>query len=740
MAQGKTIRLPGCSPTPLAHYLKALGMLRVINEQLDGSVRGRWEREEFVLHSKASFEDLTGFFLYDYAPTPIIAPWNAGCGLWQSKKGAKYRKFDVTEDPIAPLYTTSSERFEGYARTLDATEEAIQDSGFKMPSSSKDRQTNAFSEQKARFISCCRALWPNDALKWLDAATVLLGERAEWPPLLGTGGLDGNLEFSINYAARLQDVIDPGEDRPTDMAQDWLRASLLDSNENALLSDAAIGQFYPAAVGGYNQTSGFKGNTVMNPWDFVLMLEGAVMFAASSVKRLEAAGPGVLAAPFCVRHVGVGHGSADPSEQEEARAETWFPLWERPASAAEIYALLAEGRAEVGGRPARDGLDFARAVAGLGVDRGICAFQRMGFQKRYGRTYLATPLNRVRTRRRPEADLLGEIDAWLDRFRGRARSDNAPNAVAAAARNLERHIFNLCLQGGSRRVTDVLVALGGCEQALARSLAWTRDKFLHPLTGLSDRWLHRAYDGTAEFRLAAVLASTCGRYGEDSSDWITLRPHLEPVRSTGPRRWEWTRGKGAEVVWHTGDPVRVMNEIMRRRILLCERGDADGWTDRSPMPARLSDVAAFLDGRVNGRRMFDLLWGMVAIDWQSAEDTVLPPPHTAEPQSMPTALYALMKPCFSSSFPPASSDKEVPVVGNIHRLAASGDGLRASRLAARRLLGSGYGPTVRQVALGGERVRRTAAGLLFPLWRRQAWRVALSVLEPESMATENADL
>lgn len=36
-------RLDGCAPTPLAHYLKALGVLRLVAEQLDPQARGWWE-------------------------------------------------------------------------------------------------------------------------------------------------------------------------------------------------------------------------------------------------------------------------------------------------------------------------------------------------------------------------------------------------------------------------------------------------------------------------------------------------------------------------------------------------------------------------------------------------------------------------------------------------------------------------------------------------------------------------
>jgi CRISPR-associated protein Csx17 len=39
----------GCSPAPLALYLKALGVLRLVGEQADPQARGWWEGEHFCL-------------------------------------------------------------------------------------------------------------------------------------------------------------------------------------------------------------------------------------------------------------------------------------------------------------------------------------------------------------------------------------------------------------------------------------------------------------------------------------------------------------------------------------------------------------------------------------------------------------------------------------------------------------------------------------------------------------------
>ena len=64
--------LDGCAPTPLAHYLKALGILRLVAEQADPQARGWWEGERFRLATQLGREELETFFLTRYEPTPIF--------------------------------------------------------------------------------------------------------------------------------------------------------------------------------------------------------------------------------------------------------------------------------------------------------------------------------------------------------------------------------------------------------------------------------------------------------------------------------------------------------------------------------------------------------------------------------------------------------------------------------------------------------------------------------------------
>ena len=65
--------LKGCSPAPLANYLKALGILRLIVEQsADANARGWWQGEHFSLLSNLTRDELEEFFLERYEPTPLV--------------------------------------------------------------------------------------------------------------------------------------------------------------------------------------------------------------------------------------------------------------------------------------------------------------------------------------------------------------------------------------------------------------------------------------------------------------------------------------------------------------------------------------------------------------------------------------------------------------------------------------------------------------------------------------------
>lgn len=683
------IPLLGCRPEPMAHYLKGLAILRLLAEQADPEARGWWEKDVFCLRSSLNKDELTVFFLKTYRPTPVIAPWNGGSGFSPGDN----------QDGIKPLEETSADRFRDYRR-------AIQDARRILAGLGITRKLE--KEDKPAVLLSARNSLSEKALAWMDAAVVLTGDGAKYPPLLGTGGNDGHLDFTNNFMQRLGDLFDPGTGQPRPPSKAWLEASLF-ADPVPGLPKKPIGQFFPGAAGGANATTGFGAKPVINPWDFVLTIEGALVFASAAARRMAGGQPGVLSYPFTVRVAGVGYGSAHGSD-EKARGETWLPLWRNQATLAEVSALFSEGRARVGRRSAVGGVDFARAVASLGVDRGITGFQRYGFQERNGLAYFATPLGRWRVAHRPEADLLAEIDAWLERFRSQAGGGQAPARFGRALRSLERAIMVFCREGGPRRFSEIIIALGEAEAALAGSPKFRKDAYLNPVPLLSGGWLRAGDDGSPEFRLAAALASA------------GIRENMEPVQVGRWATWLPTDDH-PRVVWGSDDLAGNLGDVLRRRCLDAHRS-GDPPEPRGRCPASLGDVAAFIRGETDDARLDALLKGLILVDWA---DPGYYPAGPAEP--LPPALFSLMK---LTHLPHPLRDITIPWEGSILARALAGDAAQASRSAVRRLRGSGFRPSFEALCEPAFLTRRAGAALLIPLSEKDGDRLAATVLRANS--------
>ena len=80
MNHPQELDLRGCTPEPLMAYLKALGIFRIVAEQLDNEARAFWHNDAFFLRSQLDRDALVRFFLDEYRPTPIVSPWNGGQG------------------------------------------------------------------------------------------------------------------------------------------------------------------------------------------------------------------------------------------------------------------------------------------------------------------------------------------------------------------------------------------------------------------------------------------------------------------------------------------------------------------------------------------------------------------------------------------------------------------------------------------------------------------------------------
>lgn len=738
-----TVPLPGCTPEPLMSYLKSLGVLRLLTEHADNNARGCWQGEEFALFSKLDADELVKFFLDCYEPTPILAPWNGDGGFLEetgsavetlnqirASKDVRLRRLRDVIDRTEQL--TALQNLRHYRAERKKCEDQFNNQfgsnwrkTWKNRASADERQqykklTDEERDAKNHLIYRLRSEFAEESLAWLDVCLLIDEMGFVAAPVLGSGGCDGRMEFSANFLANVLSVLE-NEDKGV-----RLRKALFDEGEAQLLN-TSIGQFAPGLVGGANQTQGFIAAPLLNPWDYVFMIEGIVLLAGAVSRKLSMNRQGRAGFPFTVLPPAVGDRAMTATEARQSRGELWLPMWNQPAGLEEIRAVFSEGRAEWGGRQSRSALDFSRAVAALGTDRGIRSFTRYGFLKRNGLAYMAAPLGRFDVQGREYIDLLREIDPWLDRYRN-ACDEKTPPRFTTVLRRIETAIFDFCRYGGSATFSEILCALGQAESQLAKNEGWRSEKRLQPLSGLSPEWISAANDDTSEFELALALAGI-----EDPQHKVaSLRANLEPIhmsRNEGSFSARWAE-RDRTVVWSSANLDTNLAAVLERRLLEGERVGCDNLPLAFRYATEITDIAAFLSRSVADTRITELLWGLVLIDQEkpssklqfAKRDYAFPIPRA----------YALLKLLF---LPQRLVIESTPDLQQIVRFARRDEQgirivpescvlplLRAGRLeeacaiAVRRLRASGLAPfTIRWAELGGTDGIRLAGALLFPI-------------------------
>ena len=695
-----TVELRGCTPEPLMAYLKALGILRLVAEQADADARACWQNDTFLLRSTLDRDALRTFLLEEYRPTPIVSPWNGSSSITSESEYENLQRVLALELP----------RFQLWNEVVSI--------GRGIFSESRERRS---VERKEWVLAQCRIRFPDDALDWLDATYVLTSGGARFPPLLGTGGNDGRLEFSRNFLQNVVLALNLDDRRNGDeIVRDQLTAALFDEG-SPRLEKRTNGFFNPGSVGGANASTGFSGDALTNPWDYVLMFEGALLFAGAAARRLSAQSRSKAVFPFTVDNSASGYGTSSGAEYgQSARAEFWAPVWESPAGLNELTHLVSEGRAQLGRRQAATGTDFARAIAGLGAERGVRQFQRYGFLVRNGLAYLAAPLGRFHIPRDGEgtaerADVLFDLDSWMNDLRRYASGSSAPAGLLTCVGRIERAIIEFCQRGQPADLQDVLISVGHAERWLAKS--GLADN-VRPLYSLSRDWPQHADDDSPEFRLALSLASILPKLVDGQERVGAVRENLEPVQLHP--RVDWNRSSTSSV-WSSGSPLSNMLSVLERRCLEGRRQRPSHAPLDSAYSARLSDLVQFLDGTIDIQRVADLAFPLSFIRYarrRSDEGPSRRPSYPAPP-GLPSAYAAMKLTLLPDRFrcPEYDFDTDIwPEPRMLSLLCAERVG-DAHMVASRRLRASGLKPLADSPGIPNRSVRGRllAASLLFPL-------------------------
>jgi CRISPR-associated protein Csx17 len=595
---------PGLRPEPLASYLAGLGLVRVLGEQADPAATAAWTRDGLVISTLVP--DLPAWLADEYVPTPVLSPWNNGSGFGLKDK-----------EPLRALeavLTHPSPRLAPLRDAIPVAREVVR----------KARELGWITDgatggDKRRVVQEFRNRCPDAVVAWIDAAVVLAGEDTIFPPLLGTGGNDGRLDFSTNFHQRLLEVIatpDSGRARSLAAARD-----LIDGTEAAQRVGAAIGQFDPAGAGGPGSSRFGAAESLVNPWSYVLFVEGSLLFAASAVRRnMHVAGRAAM--PFTVQ--GSPDGSASGASGEETRGEVWAPVWTLEFTLAEIKQMFVEARASWRGRPARRAVDFYAATRTLGVARGIGEFTRYGLQRRNGLAFAAVPLARVDVRERREVRLAAEVEDWAARFSG----GDTSAAVGQAARRFEAAHLNYARDGGALSLARLLAALTGLEQAVGRS-GRARDavpvRYAPPARQFLDV-LRKAE--CPELRVAVGLASCATLSGADYAiaPSRTLRQVLLPIDPPVPGDRSQPNGRWRDSPLVPGLGSRSLPEILaevlvwRSRTAVTEPGEEQYrgvTTFRIGIPVPAADLHAFAAGELDEKTLELFLRACLALNWRN---------------------------------------------------------------------------------------------------------------------------
>ena len=740
--------LEACDGSTLAGYLKGMGAFRILAEQHDPSLRIYWQDNlpHLVFSQPKNRQNLLDFFFKDYRPTPIVIPWSGNDFFTVNDAGnpGPYKKPPTKNNVIEAFIASPSPRLETYQVAISRTLEIIN----HLHLSKKKIEGPGNRALKAKFMALLRSKLPDEMVEFMDVAAIIGEDKFMANTLLGSGGgSDGNLHFGGNYMQCLWLCLpDFDYQRAVRLGRDYKEFDSQAAFEQSLFGDVhgkvvavsgdSPGLFYPGGVGGVNAFEGFEAKSIRNPWEFIFLMEGLLMFSGALSRRSGSRGAGVqrrtASFPFTCRVSYSGATSLLLKETGNYR-EVWLPLWNAPALVSSVKTVFSEGRAEISGRQAKNGLDFVRAVASLGVDRGISEFRRFGLVK--GRVggenyHTSVGLGSMKTVGRPleHIRLLDDLDQWLYRLR---RSCGKPSSAARYGKHLrtvEASLIDFCKLGGIQRLQRVLLNLGRAERSFSYA---GENRPVKPLY-VSPEWIKACDDGSSEYRIACALASI---YDKQVGP---IRVQMEPIQLKQGLFASWSPNR-KDVSWRKGGLNESLREILMRRMMEGVRSESEFLPIRGRVRASLSDVHLYLGGYLNEEKLTDLLWALITVKWWEYQWELHAPLRTREHAPELSRLYTLLKLVhlpgnlyFDRSrergrwtlTQDSNEGTRIPPVLEVTRLLQAGRVPTAVERVFRRLRASGLKPlgmkrggvTSADLIAKDSEVHRIAGALMIPVW------------------------
>ena len=542
--------------------------------------------------------------------------WDSTRGFWREGIFHLVGEFTATE---LRNYLLSEWQPQPYVRWWSKFQEADTDA---------ENSNALFGARAQRSISEIR----------VSDSTLIPTGRNQFSPLFGTGGNIARRDLAKAWK-KASDL------RVADNSPEWLECTLMGNSSVHTPNFKNGGTWFIYNSEAFNSGLRWSRGGFLSPWSYLLALDGALMVRGGSGRRLGSRARPYAVFPFISQPL---QPASDSDVGQKAPGEFWAPLWTQAATFPEVRALFQRGLARLGGRAASAPHEFAVAALAAGTDAGLSGFLRFELrQTTSSQVYEAIPRGEFNVADKQQQESAHSSTAlmeilgprWFDRLPREPARKGSKQRFTGLRGPIERLILAVGQAPDDAQAWQaLLLQLAQSQNGIDRNL--NLRKACHALPRLGVDWFRKAFpdSGSCEIRIAAALASlgaetdypaACNIYG------VKMRgKSIEFAKPGRPQR----------AVWHSGDPVSALLDLVERRLT-----DADGGkltVFRSPLWLTPAEIDFFLS-----RGMCDLAEVQKWIPplallrwfgndlWQSA-------PNGSEPLDPKTHLWAFFKPFF----------------------------------------------------------------------------------------------